>query len=121
MLLHRVGDELKEVATGLILKTGSELMHHAPVDKGFMKVKVVTVPKVYHNMDSPVQPQGADEHVVLGKCPEWVSLWPKTQIRLGGVLLMRAQDATLAPPQSSVPRRSLQPSPPPPTARSNCW
>ena len=72
MLLHRVGDELKEVATGLILKTGSELMHHAPVDKGFMKVKVVTVPKVYHNMDPPVQPLGADEHVVLGKCPEWV-------------------------------------------------
>ena len=87
MLLHRVGDELKEVATGLILKTGSELMHHAPVDKGFMKVKVVTVPKVYHNMDPPVQPQGADEHVVLGKCPEWVSLWPKTQIRLGGGII----------------------------------
>jgi hypothetical protein len=84
MLLHRVGDELKEVATGLILKTGSELMHHAPVDKGFMKVKVVTVPKVYHNMDPPVQPPGADEHVVLGKCPEWVSLWPNTHIHLGG-------------------------------------
>ena len=33
---------------------------------------------------TPLQPQGADKHLVLGNCPKWVLEWPKTQIRLGG-------------------------------------
>ena len=86
ILLHRVeaGDELQEVAAGVVIQPRSREMHHTRMDEDNMKVKVVTVVSTFFDIDPPIQPPGADGHMVLGKCPNWVTPWPKNQIRLGG-------------------------------------
>ena len=94
ILLHRVGagGELKEVAQGTVIQPLIRDMHHTKMSEAMMKVRLTAVVPEFRHIDPPMQPPGADVHLVLGECPKWVLEWPKTQIRLGGV--RRTTDAT---------------------------
>ena len=74
ILLHRVGasGELKEVAQGTVVQPLSRDMHHTKMSEAVMKVRLTTVVPEFRDIDPPMQPAGADEHLVLGDCPKWV-------------------------------------------------
>ena len=88
ILLHRVGvgGELKEVAMAKIIQPLTRDMHNTRMSEVVMKVNVSEVLPEFRDIDPPMQPPGAEDHMVLGRCLKWIMEWPKTQIRLGDVL-----------------------------------
>ena len=86
ILLHRVGagSELKEVATAILIQPLTRDMHNTRMSEEVMRVTVTEVVPEFPGIDPPpMQPLGADKHMVLGDCSKWLMEWPKTQIRLG--------------------------------------
>ena len=85
MLLHCApGGELKDVATGMIIQPKSTTLHTVAMDANVLKVTLGRVLPGCEDMDPPIQPEGADEHLTLENCHGYTMVWPKTQIRLGG-------------------------------------
>lgn len=82
------GGELVEVATGTVIQPKERTMHHSRMDENKMRVRLANVVSEYRDVLPPEQPPGCDEgdNLVLGDCTTWVMGWPKSQIRLGGVL-----------------------------------
>ena len=58
-------------------------MHHKRMSEAVMKVNVTEVLPEFRDIDPPTQPLGAEKHLKLGGCGQWMLEWPKTQIRLG--------------------------------------
>ena len=77
---------MKEVALAKIIQPSTRDMHHTRMSEAVMKVTVTEVLPEFRDIDPPTQPPGADEHLKLGECKQWMLEWPKTQIRLGDVL-----------------------------------
>jgi hypothetical protein len=67
-LLHFVNGELKDVAKGKIIALKSLTVHTRPLDPALFKISLALVLPRYEDLDPPVQPQGAEEHVSLGGC-----------------------------------------------------
>ena len=88
ILLHRVGadGELKEVARASTVQPLTRDIHNVRMSELVMKVNVREVLPEFCDIDPPKQPQGAEKHMKLGECGQWMLEWPKTQIRLGDVL-----------------------------------
>ncbi|KAK1669776.1 hypothetical protein QYE76_057935 [Lolium multiflorum] len=85
VLLHCApGGELKDVATGMIIQPKSTTLHTVAMDANVLKVTLGRVLPGCEDMDPPIQPEGADEHLTLENCHGYTMVWPKTQIRLGG-------------------------------------
>ncbi|KAM0916311.1 hypothetical protein ACQ4PT_010372 [Festuca glaucescens] len=85
VLMHYVpGGELKDVATGMLIQPKSRTMHNKAMDDAAMRVELGRVLPGCEDMDPPIQPPGADDHLTLKGCHGWSMTWPKTQIRLGG-------------------------------------
>ena len=72
ILLHRVGPlgELKEVARAKIINPLIRDMHHSRMSEGVMKIEVREVLPEFRDIDPPMQPRGAEEHMKLGVCPK---------------------------------------------------
>ena len=112
ILLHTVGagGELKEVAEGTLIQPLTRDMHNVRMSEAVMRVRLTAVVPEFHYNDPPMQPPGADEHLVLGECPKWVLEWPKTQIRLGVVKRTTGATSKRRPPivrPSTKPPRKL--------------
>ena len=88
ILLHRVGTdgELKEVARASTVQPLTRDIHNVRMSELVMKVNVKEVLPEFCDIDPPKQPQGAEKHMKLGECGQWMLERPKTQIRLGDVL-----------------------------------
>ncbi|KAK1631515.1 hypothetical protein QYE76_005830 [Lolium multiflorum] len=85
VLLHCApGGELKDVATGMIIQPKSTTLHTVAMDANVLKVTLGRVLPGCEDMDPPIQPEGADEHLTLENFHGYTMVWPKTQIRLGG-------------------------------------
>lgn len=82
-LLHYVNNELKDVAKGHIISPGNRMYHNKPLPPELCKVILDVVLPGFDDVDPPIQPHGADEHLPLGQCFRWTMAWPKSQIRLG--------------------------------------
>ena len=87
ILLHRMepGGELKEVAEGSVMQPSSREMHNNRMSNAVMTVRLTQVLPEFSAIDPPMQPPGADKHLLLEECPEWVLQWLKTQIHIGGL------------------------------------
>jgi len=97
--------ELKEAARAKITQPLARDLHTVKMDELSMRVIVNEVLPEFHDMDPPKQPQGADKHMKLGECGSWVLEWPKTQIRLGNVLLgARRTGGATSRPQAPIVR-----------------
>ena len=109
ILLHRVvpDGELKEVAEGMLIQPLSRDMHNNRMSEAVMRVKVTEVLPEFSGIDPPMQPPGAEKHMLLGNCPKWVLEWPKTQIRLGG--LRRRSTGATSKPRKPIVRPSKPP------------
>ncbi|KAK1680532.1 hypothetical protein QYE76_041380 [Lolium multiflorum] len=59
-------------------------LHTVAMDANVLKVTLGRVLPGCEDMDPPIQPEGADEHLTLENCHGYTMVWPKTQIRLGG-------------------------------------
>ncbi|KAK1652691.1 hypothetical protein QYE76_070496 [Lolium multiflorum] len=69
VLLHCApGGELKDVATGMIIQPKSTTLHTVAMDANVLKVTLGRVLPGCEDMDPPIQPEGADEHLTLENC-----------------------------------------------------
>ena len=82
ILLQYVGGELKVVAKGTIIQPKNRVIHGKPMSDSLHRVCVASVLSGCYDVDPPVQPEGAEEHMTFGGCHDWTFLWPKTQICL---------------------------------------
>ena len=80
ILLHSIGagDELKEVAEGIIVQPMTREMHNTRMSAAVMKVRLTTVVPKFCDIDPPMQSPGAEDHMVFGRCLKWIMEWPKT-------------------------------------------
>jgi len=77
------------------------------MSEAVMRVRVTEVVPEFSAIDPPMQPPGAEVHMLLGNCPKWVLEWPKTQIRLGG--LRRRSTGATSKPRKPIVRPSKPP------------
>lgn len=69
VLLHKVpGGELKDVATGKLIQPANCTMHNKPMDDAVRRVELGRVLGGCKDMDPPMQPPGADDHLTLEGC-----------------------------------------------------
>ena len=74
--------ELKDVARATIVAPKNRMHHNTPIPDGFFKVSMIRVFAGCDEVDPPVQPVGAEDHLLLRECIPWPMMWPKTQIRI---------------------------------------
>ena len=93
------GGELVEVATGTLINPKGNTMHHSRMDDNKMRIRLASVVPEYRDVLPPEQPPGVDEGdaLVLGDCTKWVMGWPKSQIRLGGGLVIKRNNGATSP------------------------
>ena len=73
-----VDGELKEVALAKIIQPSTHDKHHTRMSEAVMKINVTEVLPEFRDIDPPTQPPGAEEHLKLGGCGQWMLEWPKT-------------------------------------------
>ena len=112
---------MKEGALAKIIQPSTHDMHHTRMSEAVMKVNVMEVLPEFRDIDPPTQPPGAEKHLKLGECRQWMLEWPKTQIRLGDALpgVGRTDGATSRPrlpivrPPSRWPQKAVAEEPTP--------
>ena len=69
------------------------------MDDNKMRVRLASVVPEYRDVLPPEQPPGVDkgDALVLGDCTKWVMGWPKSQIRLGGGLVIKRNNGATSP------------------------
>jgi hypothetical protein len=84
--MHWVGDELKDVALGNIIRPANRQWHTTTMPADMMRVQYNEVLPGYEQLEPPSQPWGWDDDgpaAVLGTGFQYMFQWPKSQIRLG--------------------------------------
>ena len=110
-----MGGELKDVAKGTIVQPKNRVIHGKPMSDSLHRVCVASVSSGCDDVDPPVQPEGAEEHMTLGGCHGWTLLWPKTQIRLAvEVTTPQTAQPPAQPPPVVATNIAAPPSPSPP-------